>query len=99
MTLHNSDLHICSCLYLASELAGIPEAAPNILECLPLMSEAVRHKHYTSHVTLLETLCKTLPHMAKGLSKRVFKSHLHLFLDAIFYALVSVCNSVLCVGV
>ncbi|ROT82029.1 uncharacterized protein [Penaeus vannamei] len=75
------------CLYLASELAGIPEAAPNILECLPLMSEAVRHKHYTSHVTLLETLCKTLPHMAKGLSKRVFKSHLHLFLDAIFYAL------------
>ncbi|XP_068210771.1 uncharacterized protein [Palaemon carinicauda] len=74
-------------VYLASELAGVPESAPEVISCLGLMAEAVRHKHYTAHVTLLETLCKTLPHLAKGLSKRVFKSHLYLFLDSIFYAL------------
>lgn len=75
------------CIYLAGELAGVPEAAAEVTACLPMMAEAVRHKHYTSHVTLLETLCKTLPHLARGLSKRVFKTHLHLFLDSIFYAL------------
>lgn len=74
-------------LYLASELAGVADAVPDVTSCLSLISEAVRHKHYTAHVTLLETLCKTMPHLAKGLNKRVFKSHLHLFLDAIFYAL------------
>ncbi|XP_066947983.1 uncharacterized protein [Macrobrachium rosenbergii] len=74
-------------LYLASELAGIPDSSSGVVSCLSLMAEAVKHKHYTAHVTLLETLCKTLPQLAKGLNKRVFKSHLHLFLDSIFYAL------------
>lgn len=76
-------------VYLAGELAGVPEAAAEVTACLPMLAEAVRHKHYTSHVTLLETLCKTLPQLARGLSKRVFKTHLHLFLDSIFYALVT----------
>lgn len=75
------------CVYLAGELAAVPEAAGEVTACLPLMAEAVQHRHYTSHVTLLETLCKTLPHLARGLSKRVFKTNLHLFLDSIFYAL------------
>lgn len=74
-------------VYLASELAGVPDAAAEVTACLPVMAEAVRHKHYTAHITLLETLCKSLPHLAKGLGKRVFKNHLHLFLDAVFYAL------------
>ncbi|XP_069947030.1 uncharacterized protein [Cherax quadricarinatus] len=74
-------------VYLVSELAGVPDATAEVIICLPLLAEAVQHKHYTGHVTLLETLCKTLLYLAKGLGKRVFKSHLHLFLDAIFYAL------------
>ncbi|KAK4314086.1 hypothetical protein Pmani_014616 [Petrolisthes manimaculis] len=74
-------------VYLASELAGVPDAACEVTSCLPMVAEAVQHKHYAAHITLLETLCKTLPHLAKGLSKKVFKSQLHLFLDSIFYAL------------
>ncbi|KAK7067123.1 hypothetical protein SK128_006222 [Halocaridina rubra] len=74
-------------IYLASELAGMQVATQGVIDSLRLMAEAAQHKHYTAHVTLLETLCKTLPHLAKGLTKRIFKSHLHLFLDSIFYAL------------
>lgn len=77
------------CVYLAGELAAVPEGAGEVTACLTLMAEAARHKHYASHVTLLETLCKTLPQLARGLSKRVFKTNLHLFLDSIFYALVN----------
>lgn len=76
-------------MYLASELAGIPDAAMEVTSCLPLVAEAVQYRHYAAHVALLETLCKTLPHLAKGLGKKVFKNHLSLFLDSIFYALVS----------
>ncbi|KAG0725181.1 hypothetical protein GWK47_039084 [Chionoecetes opilio] len=83
------------CIYLAGELAAVPEAAAEVTASLAMVAEAVRHKHYTSHVTLLETLCKILPHLARGLSKRVFKSHLHLFLDTIFYALVTLVISFL----
>ncbi|XP_042227117.1 uncharacterized protein LOC121869653 [Homarus americanus] len=74
-------------VYLINELAGVPHAAAEVTTCLPILAEAVRHKHYAAHITLLETLCKTLSHLAKGLGKRVFKGHLYLFLDAIFYAL------------
>ncbi|XP_045581052.1 uncharacterized protein [Procambarus clarkii] len=75
------------CVFLISEIAGVSGTTEEVIKCLPLLAEAVQHKHYTGHVTLLETLCKTLPLLGKGLGKRVFKSHLRLFLDAIFYAL------------
>ncbi len=35
------------------------------------------------------SLCLQLPVFAKSLGKRVFKRHLELFLDSIFYGLVS----------
>ncbi|MCL4127137.1 UNVERIFIED_CONTAM: hypothetical protein GTU68_045494, partial [Idotea baltica] len=46
-------------------------------------------RHYAAHLSLLETLCKTLPVIAKGIGKRLFKPKLFLFFDAIFYALES----------
>ncbi|XP_076055845.1 uncharacterized protein LOC143033974 isoform X2 [Oratosquilla oratoria] len=75
------------CVYLAAELADSPLAAGHIANLLTLIAEAVHHKHYTAHVTLHETLCKCLPVIAKGLGKKVFKSHLHNFLDPVFYSL------------
>lgn len=75
------------CIYLVAELSHVPCAQAEVIKILPLMSSSVRHKHYTAHVTLLETLCKILPALAKGLGKRGFKSHLQLFIDAIFYSL------------
>jgi len=75
------------CIYLAAELSHVPCSQAEVIKILPLISSAAHHKHYTAHVSLLETLCKTLPAMAKGLGKKGFKSHLHLFLDAIFYSL------------
>ena len=50
------------------------------------MAEAVRHRHYTMHYHLLETLAKLLPVLAKKLGKKYFKPHLELFFDALFYA-------------
>jgi hypothetical protein len=41
----------------------------------------------------LETVCKQLPLIAKGVGKKVFKSSVEEFLDPVFYALVSETSS------
>ena len=56
---------------------------------LPAVAEVTRHRHYRQHLSLLETLLHRLPHIARGLGKRMFKRHLELFLDSIFYGAVS----------
>ena len=72
------------CLYLACELStAFPEMVSGLL---PKMAEAMRHRHYTLHFHLLETMAKLLPVLGKNMGKRYFKPHLERFFDALFYA-------------
>ena len=77
------------CVYLINELSSIPEACTPVDSILPSLAKSLQHKHYTSHLVLYETVCKVLPNIAKGIGKKLFKSRLHLFLDPLFYSLVS----------
>ena len=78
------------CIYLMGTLANVTSLQQEITSLLPHMGAACRHKHYTSHVILLETMCKILPLIAKTVGKRAFKQHLTPFIDPIFYSLVSI---------
>ncbi|KAK7788464.1 hypothetical protein R5R35_012208 [Gryllus longicercus] len=75
------------CVYLLSELSQIPDTLRSVMNTLPLVAEACHYRHYTHHLVFLETVCKQLPVLAKGLGKKTFKSVVEEFLDAIFYAL------------
>jgi hypothetical protein len=76
-------------VYLLSELSQIPDLSHSVFTAVPLVAEACHYHHYTHHVMFLETVCKQLPLLAKGVGKKVFKSIVEEFLDPIFYALVS----------
>jgi hypothetical protein len=76
-------------VYLLSELSQIPDLSHSIFAALPLVGEACQYRHYTHHVVFLETVCKQLPLLAKGVGKKFFKSIVEEFLDPVFYALVS----------
>ncbi|XP_064404398.1 uncharacterized protein LOC135349686 isoform X2 [Halichondria panicea] len=78
-----------SALLLLGELSGVSGCGDRVSSLLPLCAETLRHKHYPQHINFLETLLKLLPVFAKSLGKRVFKRHLELFLDSIFYGLSS----------
>ncbi|XP_076321586.1 uncharacterized protein LOC143231011 [Tachypleus tridentatus] len=75
------------CINLVGELAQIQNLTTKVLEFLPLVAEATSHRHYTRHMCMLETLCKQLPVIARGVGKRHFKAHLEKFLDSVFYSL------------
>ncbi|KAK2178117.1 hypothetical protein NP493_558g01003 [Ridgeia piscesae] len=75
------------CIYLLAELSQLPDAAADVAKELPLVATTASFQHYTQHVHLLETMCKQLPVIAKGIGKRAFKMHIELFFDAIFYSL------------
>ncbi|XP_023717328.1 uncharacterized protein LOC111869790 isoform X2 [Cryptotermes secundus] len=75
------------CVYLLSELSQIPDLSHSVFTALPLVGEACQYRHYTHHVVFLETVCKQLPLLAKGVGKKVFKSIVEEFLDPVFYAL------------
>jgi hypothetical protein len=77
------------CVYLLSELSQIPDLCRSVSAALPVMGEACHYHHYTHHIVFLETVCKQLPLIAKGIGKKIFKSSVEEFLDPIFYALVS----------
>ncbi|XP_054710418.1 uncharacterized protein LOC129220102 [Uloborus diversus] len=81
------------CIHLIGELSQIDELATHVCEMLPLLHEAVSHRHYTHHVCLLESLCKQLPRICKGIGKKIFKQYLEIFLDDIFYSLT--CENIL----
>jgi hypothetical protein len=76
------------CVYLLSEISQIPELSRSVFTALPLVGEACQYRHYTHHVVFLETVCKQLPLLAKGIGKKAFKSSVEEFLDPVFYALV-----------
>ncbi|CAN8031412.1 unnamed protein product [Ixodes persulcatus] len=75
------------CIHLVAELSQIPQASASVVQCVPTLAEAARHRHYIHHVALLETLCKQLPNIVKGVGKRAFRPLLEPFLDSIFYSL------------
>ena len=56
-----------------------------MIKCLDLIVDATTKRDYTHHLYLFETINKTLPVLAKGLGKQVFKRHLERFFDVIFY--------------
>ena len=76
-------------LWLMGELAmvGGHQGHTTVMGLLQLLAESCRAKHYTQHVSLLESLCKNLPRICKGIGKKNFKPHFHYFIDLIFYAL------------
>ncbi|KAK7103966.1 uncharacterized protein [Littorina saxatilis] len=77
------------CVTLLAELSLIAAVAPEVTKLMPLLGKACNKRHYTHHINFLETVCKQLPNLAKGLGKRQFKTHLELFLEPIFYSLES----------
>ncbi|GBM98395.1 hypothetical protein AVEN_53774-1 [Araneus ventricosus] len=81
------------CVHLVAELSQINELTSHICEIIPLLHEAASFKHYTHHVCLLESLCKQLPNLCKGIGKRHFKQFLEMFLEDIFYSLT--CENIL----
>lgn len=75
------------CIHLIAELAQIPQIIDQICSFLIPVSEAVQKKHYTHHLSLLETICKRIPDIVEGVGKRRFKTYLEYYLDPIFYGL------------
>ena len=71
------------------ELSHIQSLAAEISKQMPSLAKSCNKRHYHHHINFLETVCKQLPNLAKGLGKRYFKMHLELFLESIFYSLVS----------
>uniref|UniRef100_A0A6A7G1B8 Dynein axonemal assembly factor 5 TPR repeats domain-containing protein n=1 Tax=Hirondellea gigas TaxID=1518452 RepID=A0A6A7G1B8_9CRUS len=76
-------------VWLVGELAmvGGHDGHNAVMSVLAEVAESCKGRHYTQHVTLLESLCKNLPRICKGIGKNNFKPHLHHFIDLIFYAL------------
>ena len=77
------------CVHLVRELSALKEAAPHVEVLLPLVAKAAEHRHYMQHHSLLESVFKQLPSIARNMGKREFKRHLAAFLDPLFYALTS----------
>lgn len=77
-----------SSVRLVAELSAVAGCGATVGQLLPLVAAASGHRHYSHHLQLLETVCRSLPPTAAGLGKRPFKMHLELFMDAIFDAVV-----------
>lgn len=73
------------CFYSVRALAAFDLTLAE--KALPLMADAVRHKHYIKHFVLLETLWAILPDIAEHMGKKNFKRYLELFFDAMVYTL------------
>jgi hypothetical protein len=74
---------------LLAELATIPQISLHLTSVLPLLAEACTKRHYSAHLNFLETICKNLPIIARGVGKKNFKAQLESFFEPVFYALVS----------
>ncbi|XP_072032350.1 uncharacterized protein [Amphiura filiformis] len=82
------------CVQLLAELSSQQDLAAQVATILPAVANATRKQHYAQYVVLLETVCKSLPVIAKNIGKRHFKPNLENFFDAIFHALS--CDNALC---
>jgi HEAT repeat protein len=77
------------CIHLVGELSRNKMAASYMSELLPLAAQAASYKHYVHHVSLVESLMKQLPVIARNLGKKQFKNYLADFFGPIFYGLKS----------
>ncbi|XP_005089198.1 uncharacterized protein LOC101848704 [Aplysia californica] len=77
------------CVNLLAELSHVPAVTAKVGNLVPAMATACNTKDYTHYNNFLETVCRQLPNLAKGLGKRPFKMYLEMFLDYIFDALES----------
>ncbi|CAH1792996.1 unnamed protein product [Owenia fusiformis] len=75
------------CVHLVAEMAPLKDLASRVSELLPDVAHAATYHQYAQHVNFLETICKQLPNIARGLGKRPFKAHIELFLEPIFYSI------------
>ncbi|XP_063218137.1 uncharacterized protein LOC134528448 isoform X1 [Bacillus rossius redtenbacheri] len=75
------------CVHMLAELSQVAETSPAVFNTLPLVAEACHHRHYTHHLVFIETVCKQLPVIARGVGKRSFKAVVEEFFDPVFYGL------------
>jgi len=78
-----------SCLYLIGDISQIPECQGKLPELIREILAASQFRSYSQHVVLLETICKVLPWLVKGIGKKPFKEYLTPFFELIFYSIVS----------
>lgn len=48
----------CRCVHLVAELSKIDFCSKEVTKLLPLLAKASNFKHYTQHLSFLETMCK-----------------------------------------
>ncbi|XP_065347238.1 uncharacterized protein LOC135944318 [Cloeon dipterum] len=77
------------CVMLVMELSRVQKATTAVADILPTLAEACRLRHFSAHLNFLETVCRNLPKIAKGLGRKIFKHHMDAFFDPIFYSLES----------
>jgi len=75
------------CVNLLAELSHLQSCSSKVNSLIPAMANACNTKEYTHYPNFMETVCKQLPNLAKGLGKRPFKMYLEMFLDYLFDAL------------
>jgi hypothetical protein len=75
-------------IYLMRELAQVSaECAERCAALMPLLAEAVRHRHYSHHIVLVESMAKCLPALFLAIGKQQSKRTLESLLPALLYGL------------
>ncbi|TRY75172.1 hypothetical protein TCAL_14582 [Tigriopus californicus] len=74
------------CVHLFTELTSLADFHAKLHPLVSKISQACYKRHYTLHLSFIETVLKRLPDMAERLGKRYFKPYLEDFMDPIFYA-------------
>ncbi|CAL8126350.1 unnamed protein product [Orchesella dallaii] len=77
------------CLYLIGDISPISECQSYLSSLIPKIIKAAQARSFAQHVVLLETMCKIVPPLAKGIGKKPFKEFLALFFEPIFYSIES----------
>ena len=86
----NIGLRLFRCLFLIGDIAPIPECQSHLSPLIPHIIKASQARSFSQHVIFLETLCKIVPPLAKGIGKKPFKEFLAAFFEPIFYSIVSI---------
>lgn len=74
------------CVHLFAELTSVTDFHAKLHPMVSKISQACHKRHYTLHLSFIETVLKRLPDIAERLGKRFFKPYLEDFMDTIFYA-------------
>eukprot|EP00095_Tigriopus_kingsejongensis_P009240 snap_masked-scaffold495_size155559-processed-gene-0.5 protein:Tk09240 transcript:snap_masked-scaffold495_size155559-processed-gene-0.5-mRNA-1 annotation:"hypothetical protein LOTGIDRAFT_232463" len=77
------------CIHLFAEITAVSHFHAQLHPLLAKISQACYKRHYTLHLSFIETVLQCVPQMADNLGKRLFKPYMDDFWDPIFYALQS----------